>query len=248
MPFNRVNDGRCDYEYCCDGSDEWAHVGGVKCEDRCKEIGKVWRKEEEVRQKAAAAATKKKKELVAQAGRLRLEVEDRVDSLKREVDAAEITVKQLEVQLEEEIKKDSGRVLKGGSGRGGKVVALAALAKQRVTELLEALGDVRKQRDEAREKLKELEAVLSTFHSEYNPNFNDEGVKRAVRSWEDYVAGGKVGTDGGDAARERDIEEISKEDSPESGINWHEWEAMVDEPVEHEADVGKYNRMIVFFS
>lgn len=68
MPFLSVNDGVCDYDLCCDGSDEWAHVGGVKCEDRCKEIGKVWRKNDEQRKKSLGAAGKKRKELVAEAG------------------------------------------------------------------------------------------------------------------------------------------------------------------------------------
>ena len=42
IPFTYVNDGICDYELCCDGSDEWAGVDGVRCEDRCKEMGREW--------------------------------------------------------------------------------------------------------------------------------------------------------------------------------------------------------------
>nr|5JQP_B Chain B, Glucosidase 2 subunit beta-like protein [Thermochaetoides thermophila DSM 1495] len=44
IPFMYVNDGVCDYELCCDGSDEYAHAGGVQCENRCAAIGKEYRR------------------------------------------------------------------------------------------------------------------------------------------------------------------------------------------------------------
>jgi protein kinase C substrate 80K-H len=90
-----------------------------------------------------------------------------------------------------------------------------------VEELREGLVKVVGKRDALKEKVKELEAILSKFKEEYNPNFNDEGVKRAVKSWEDYAAN-KGESD--DSAEERDIEEISKPDSESEGINWAEWE------------------------
>lgn len=243
VPFSRVNDGVCDYEFCCDGSDEWEHVGGVKCADKCKEIGKQWRKEEEARTKALAAAMKVKKSLLQDAARMRGDVEREMQALKQNIGAAEQEVKVLEKKLEEEIRKDSGRVVKGASasGKGGKLATLVGLAKQRTEELLGALSDVRRQRDEAKAKIASLESLLSTFHEEYNPNFNDEGVKRAVRAWEDYVANGKSGPTAGDDALERDIEEISKPDSDENGINWAQWEATEDEGLtDHDADISKY--------
>ncbi|ODQ68684.1 hypothetical protein NADFUDRAFT_81555 [Nadsonia fulvescens var. elongata DSM 6958] len=42
IPNHRVNDGLCDYKLCCDGSDEWAHIGGVKCENRCEAMQREW--------------------------------------------------------------------------------------------------------------------------------------------------------------------------------------------------------------
>jgi protein kinase C substrate 80K-H len=97
-----------------------------------------------------------------------------------------------------------------------------------VEELRNALVEVRKERDEIRSRVQELEDVLSKFKVEYNPNFNDEGVKRAVRSWEDYAARGTV-----DAilnsARDRDWEAIAQPDDEQSGINWEQWETEGDE-------------------
>ncbi|KAK1138977.1 hypothetical protein N8T08_001621 [Aspergillus melleus] len=221
VPFQRVNDGICDYEQCCDGSDEWARVGGTKCEDRCKEIGKAWRKKDEQRQKSMTAALKKKRDLLVDAGRQQKEVEDAIKILEAELQGEEIKVKNLEADLERIETEERSKVVKGK--KTGKVNVLAELAKGRVEELRNALGEVRKERDETRSRVKELEEILSKFKVEYNPNFNDEGVKRAVRSWEDYaVRGTSESLENG--ARERDLDEIAKPDDDQSGVNWAQWE------------------------
>ncbi|PLB36667.1 putative protein kinase C substrate [Aspergillus candidus] len=221
VPFQRVNDGICDYELCCDGSDEWARVGGTKCEDRCKEIGKAWRKKEEKTQKSMTTALKKKKALLVEAARKETEISDAIRALEAEIQGQEIKVKDMEADLANIEKQEASKVVKGK--KGGKVNVLVGLAKTRVEELRDALTETRKERDEARSRVKELEEILSKFKVEYNPNFNDEGVKRAVRSWEDYAARG-TSEDLENSARDRDLDEISKPDDDQSGINWEHWE------------------------
>lgn len=130
--------------------------------------------------------------------------------------------------------KDASKVVKGA--KKGKVGVLAGLAKTRVNELREALGEVRGQRDDSRARVKELEEILSKFKVEYNPNFNDEGVKRAVRSWEDYAARGTAGDDSKGSERDHDLDEIAKADSETTGINWEYWENQDD----GEIDIGKF--------
>ncbi|CAI7593876.1 unnamed protein product [Penicillium glandicola] len=223
VPFQRINDGICDYEQCCDGSDEWARVGGTKCEDRCKEIGKQWRKQEEHNQKSMTAALRKKKDLLVDAGRQQQEIKDHIAILEAELQGAELKEQNLEADLQLAQEQDR-KVVRTGNGKGkGKVNALANLAKGRVDELRTALVDVRRQRDETRERVKELEDILAKFKVEYNPNFNDEGVKRAVRSYEDYAAR-EQGTEGANDAADRDLDEIAKADGEESGVNWEHWE------------------------
>lgn len=220
VPFTAVNDGICDYELCCDGSEEW---GGITtCPNKCDEIGKEWRKIDEARQKSLGNAGKKRKELVTEAGKLRKQVEDRVATLGTEVEAGEVKVKQLEVELAEVERKEKGKMVKGGSGKtGGKMGQLVGLAKQRANELKNALVRVRGERDSSRSRLQELEGILSTFKEEYNPNFNDEGVKRAVRAWEDYAARDKGAEP--DAAHDRDLDAMTKSDE-ENGIDWASFE------------------------
>jgi len=109
---------------------------------------------------------------------------------------------------------------------------LAGLAKRRVGELRGALVGVVEKRDKLREKVGELEAILKTFKEEYNPNFNDEGVKRAVKAWEDYAANKDAEGSGDESAEDRDYLDIAKPDSEEEGINWAEWETEEETEVE----------------
>lgn len=228
VAFLSVNDGICDYDVCCDGSDEWDHVGGVNCPDKCMEIGKEWRKQSEQKKRAMSDASKKQKELVVEASRLKKEVEDRISDLETNVKGMATKVKDLEVQLQEVERRERGKIVQS-AGKGSKVTVLAGLAKGRIEELRAALIDIRLQRDAGRKRIRELEALLTTFKAEYNPNFNDEGVKRAVRGWEEYAARDPVVED---AARDRDLEEMSKPDHEIDGIKWEEWERPDENDVE----------------
>ena len=198
----------------------------MKCENRCKEIGKEWKKQDEQNQKAMGTATKKRKELVASAAILRKEIEDRLQSLQTQIEGSTIKVKGLESSLAEVEKRERGKVVRG-PGKGSRIGILARLAKDRIDELRSALVDVRAQRDTSVARVTELEAILSKFKEEYNPNFNDEGVKRTVRAWEDYAARDKP--TGGDAAHDRDLDEISKPDGETGAIKWEEWEDVDDD-------------------
>ncbi|KAF2712396.1 hypothetical protein K504DRAFT_373582 [Pleomassaria siparia CBS 279.74] len=227
VPFTNINDGVCDYELCCDGSDEWDGIGGVKCEDRCSKIGKEWRKQDEARQKSLGAANKRRKELATEAGRLKKEVEDRIKTLHTQIQGAELKVTALEKSVQEIEKAEKGKVFKG-TGKGGKVTVLAGLAKDRIQELGDSLNRVRDERDTARSRVEELEAILTKFKEEYNPNFNDEGVKRAVKAWEDYAAQDHAGPD---EARDRDLESILSPDD-EAAIKWEEFESTEEGDIE----------------
>ncbi|KAF2488039.1 glucosidase II beta subunit-like protein-domain-containing protein [Neohortaea acidophila] len=222
LPFTNVNDGICDYELCCDGSEEWAGVGGVKCEDRCKEIGKEWKKHDEARQKSLGIAARKRKELVTEAARIRQEVQDRVQTLKTEIEGTELKVKQLEAEVKDVERRERGKVVKTAPGqKGGKMSVLVGLAKSRMAELHQSLTRVRRERDDYSSRLQELENLLMIFKAEYNPNFNDEGVKRAVRAWEEYAARDKEPLV--NVAADIDLDEILKSDK-DSGLDWDEYE------------------------
>jgi protein kinase C substrate 80K-H len=234
VPFTYVNDGICDYELCCDGSDEWEGVGGVKCEDKCKQTGIEWRKQNESRQKAQAIAGKKRRDLVTDAARLKLEIQDKISTAKVLMQAAEIKVKDAEDELVQVEKTEKLRVVKAPK-EGGKLGMLVALGKRRTEDLILNLQRTKDQRDDARTRIAELEGLLAIFKDEYNPNFNDEGVKRAVRAWEDYEARGRLQQD---IIVDKEIDEVLKPDF-ENGLIWEDYEE-----TESDTDARKFTVMI----
>ncbi|OAQ78854.1 glucosidase 2 subunit beta precursor [Purpureocillium lilacinum] len=226
VPFVYVNDGVCDYDLCCDGSEEFAGVGGIKCENRCDEIGKEHRKLEEEKRKNMEKAEKKRKTMAKEAKELRRRVEvrlaDHIDEIKElEAKKADLQKKLAAVELQEK-----GKVVRGEGG-GGKLGVLVGVAKTRVNELRNTLDGVLQQRNHLRAQVDELETILRKFKEEYNPNFNDEGVKAAVKSFEDYSA--RQETDVKDQIPDSEIEEVLKEDSDTIGVNWKEFEELGDD-------------------
>ena len=117
-------------------------------------------------------------------------------------------------------KKESNKVAK--SGGAGKLGILVGLTKGRLAEVRAALGRLKQQRDAYVSRVDELEEILKTFKEEYNPNFNDEGVKRAVRAWDDYAAKEKEMPYEQYDTAEQDLLVM---DVPESdGIDWEDFE------------------------
>lgn len=222
--FESVNDGRCDYDVCCDGSDEFGGVGGIKCPDKCNEIGKEYRKSEETRQKALQGALKRKKELATQASTSRKDVENLLALAETKIEALKVKVKDAETNLADVEHREKTRVVRGATtGGSGKLGILVNLAQERVKELRISLEKTKKQRDAMSARVLELEGLLSTLKEDRNPNFNDAGVKAAVQGWEDYAA--RDTDDSWTDAEDRDLDAVMAEDTDANGINWAEFEA-----------------------
>ena len=185
-------------------------------------------------------AAKRRKELAAEAARLRQEVVDRIGTLEKLVEGAEVKIAGLQRDLAETERLERGKVVKKPK-EGGKLGSLVQLAKDRMTELREALVEVRGERNMAKTRVEELEGILKTFKEEYNPNFNDEGVKRAVRAWEDYAAKDKAALS--NEARDRDLDEIMKPEEEAGPINWADYT----EQEEGDADVRKSQSLFHLF-
>lgn len=216
-----VNDGVCDYELCCDGSEEFLHAGGIKCENRCASIGKEWRRVEAERKQIKERSMKQKRALEQQAESLRKALETKVTSLRKDLEQLEVKKGELQRKFEEVERSERGKVVKPAAS-GGKLGILVGLAKTRIAELRSALDKVLDQRDDLQDKVDKLEDILRSLKEEYNPNFNDEGVKTAVKSWEDYAASA-------DPEKRSDVSDIDvmdalKEDGESSGIHWAEFE------------------------
>lgn len=218
VPFSYVNDGVCDYDICCDGSEEFDRV---KCDNRCAEIGKQHRALEDEKRKKMEKAQKKRDAMMSEASDLRRQAETKLADLTSEMAALEAKRTDLEAKHAEAKAQDSGRVVRG-SDSGGKLGVLVNLAKTRVNELRETLDNVAQDRTRLQSKVDELQTVLTKLKTDYNPNFNDEGVKAAIKSFEDFAA--REAADAPSQLIDSDIETILKEDGPEGGVNWVEFE------------------------
>ncbi len=108
------------------------------------------------------------------------QLEARISRLRGEIEALQTKKGELRTKLDEVERSERGKVVKD-HGAGGKLGVLVGLAKARVTELRETLDKVLDQRDDYQDRVEELESILRKFKEDYNPNFNDEGVKAAVR-------------------------------------------------------------------
>lgn len=223
-----VNDGVCDYEMCCDGSDEWAGIGGVNCVDRCEEIGNEWRRLDSIRQKNLRNALQKRSTLVSEAVALRASAKARINDLEQGILTKETETAILKKKLEDLERRDLSRAIKK-SGKVSKTAQLASLAKERVEKLRHALLGMVIQRDALTDRINNLESILTSLKEEYNPNFNDDGVKRAVKKWEDYAASEIVDRDEVSEAEDQEMDKVMEEDSAEHGIHWEEWEIEEDE-------------------
>ncbi len=224
IPFSYVNDGVCDYDLCCDGSDEYARKNGAKCANRCAAIGREFRHAEKERKKGEERALKRRRALVKQARQLKIQVQERLKKHRAELGDLEAKRNRLEKELADTERAERGKVVKTGRGAkaGGKLGILVNIARQRVEELRETLDKVLDHRDDLQDKVDELETILRNLKEQYNPNFNDEGVKGAVHAWEDYAA--KNSGEKTPPLEDNAIHEVLKEDSEESGVNWKEYE------------------------
>ncbi|KAF4983706.1 hypothetical protein FZEAL_922 [Fusarium zealandicum] len=223
VPFIYVNDGVCDYNLCCDGTEEYTGVGGVKCENRCAEIGKEYRRQEEEKRKNMEKAAKKRQTMVNEAQEIRQRVESKIADLNKEIAALEAKKEDLSSKHREVEQQEKGKVVRP-EGTGGKLGVLVGLAKTRVNELRGTLENVVHQRDALKERVGELEELLTKFKSEYNPNFNDEGVKSAIRTFEDYAARQETENADAMAYTDDDVLSVLKEDNESNGVNWKEFE------------------------
>lgn len=219
LPFSFVNDGVCDYDVCCDGSEEFGHV---RCPDRCAEMGREHRAVEAERRAMLQRAQAKRDALVHEAAGLRRRAESKLAELTAAM--ADLAAKKADLEAEhaEAKAQDAGRVVVGG-GLGG----LVNLAKTRVAELREKLDKAVQERTRLQDRVDELRAVLAALKTDYNPNFNDEGVKAAVKAFEDFVA--REAADPPSPLADADVGALLQEDGPHGGVNWAEFEEQGDD-------------------
>jgi protein kinase C substrate 80K-H len=190
----------------------------VKCEDRCAAVGVKARKIAETKAKSLNAALRKRAELIHKAEEERKTLETNIATWNAELASDAQRILEAERAFAEAQAQDKLRLRKEAT-KEGQLEKLRDLTKVRITELRVNLGMIKQQKYDAEFRVRELEGILATFKEEYNPNFNDEGVKRASKAWEEYESRGRLSPDW---ETENKAQELVREDT-EYGINWDDY-------------------------
>ncbi|KAK9479803.1 glucosidase II beta subunit-like-domain-containing protein [Lipomyces japonicus] len=192
LPASRVNDGVCDYDICCNGSDEWAGI--VKCENKCKEIAVEYNKKQAELKRIQVAGWNARSKLVTKAALQRASLEKDIRQIDAQLESANARVTKATETLKLAEVNASSRVSKKGS-------PVLERAKQRIKEYQDGVQILEKHISKLEARLNTAEDILTRLKDEYNPNYNDEGVKSAVKAFNEYRS---------NLASEEDIEEYFK--------------------------------------
>lgn len=191
LPSDRVDDGVCDYKICCDGSDE----PEGRCPNKCKEIHAAYLKQRAEQERILKQALKTKEKLISRAQLARESQEAQVDQMREESKLLEQQVVMLRAELEQVRQMAESQTEEESS------VATVPLEIQEVIDqLIHLETQIKLAAEQAAELSAEraqIDSVLSTLQTDYNPNFNDPAVKGAIKSWQTIRADAKIPIDQG---------------------------------------------------
>lgn len=170
----KVNDGVCDYDICCDGSDEYLNG---ECENRCGEVMKQYEEYLAEKKLAMSKALAAQKTMLARAKIAKVELEGKVANLKGDLEAGQRELKVLSEQLED-TEKDAENVAE----------SLVSELSHYVKEAQIQFSELSASSSADKERIAHLEGLLGDLVQNYNPNFNDLSVKQCVKLFEEYIS------------------------------------------------------------
>ncbi|KAK9237573.1 glucosidase II beta subunit-like-domain-containing protein [Lipomyces kononenkoae] len=177
IPSSRVNDGVCDYDICCDGSDEWAGI--VKCENKCREFAAEYAKKQAEVRRTQVAGWNARAKLVAKASSIRQALQKELTQLDNQIAVSDARVVKAKEALKLAEMQSSSRVGTKGSPLLGRV-------KARIEEYQKATAALTDRITMLEARLALAQEILQKLNEEYNPNYNDEGVKAAVKAYQEF--------------------------------------------------------------
>lgn len=182
----KVHDGVCDYEICCDGSDENNYeIGYIPCPDKCKEINKDYNKRKDSKVKLVTEGLKIKEKLIEKSKDLIEEIKDEKLRLTNEVNSIEIEINELETSKSsislEDIDENEDNNIKSENS------IFISQINQYNSKLETYVNSVNSNLENYKLKLNLLESILLKMTNEYNHNFNDPAVKEAANAYQDYI-------------------------------------------------------------
>lgn len=172
IPSYKIDDGICDYDVCCDGSDE---AEGI-CENRCIEMKKKHDKEVDEHNKKIIDGLKIKNKLLEKSKFIKLDIENLIQNYR-------VEIKEIENELikceEERNKLDENQEL---------IINNFKIIENDLDLLSDGLFNSFDKLNKYVVKLESLESILSKMSEEYNHNFNDPAVKQAAQDYFNFAA------------------------------------------------------------
>ncbi|KAH3663622.1 hypothetical protein OGAPHI_005023 [Ogataea philodendri] len=169
IPWFKVNDGVCDYDVCCDGSDEPEGL----CPSKCAEMHAAWEKENQKRDEIVRKGLEKKEKLAHQVFKKRSRLQHDLHQLESKI-----------AELEHELHQLSK--IRTYSQEENEIVAVFNDLTAKVEKLSEEASAKISQLQAQQDSLQKLENVLDTMNKEYNHNFNDPAVKAAAQAFQEH--------------------------------------------------------------
>ncbi|CAD1810617.1 Glucosidase II beta subunit-like family protein [Candida parapsilosis] len=166
----KLNDGVCDYDLCCDGSDEYK-LGG--CENKCKEIHRQLEEYKHNKLSFLKKASVKKERTIKIAHEKRLKLIENLRKLEQKVPELRSKCNSLKLQSENLDDADESVFDHLQDYFGG----LADKVKLHKRDILHQES-----------KLQALETILNFLSTHYNPNFNDAAVKEVIQKFQEYIS------------------------------------------------------------
>ncbi|RLV91639.1 Glucosidase 2 subunit beta [Spathaspora sp. JA1] len=171
----KVNDGVCDYDYCCDGTDE---IDGL-CQNKCGEIHQQYIEYKEGVDKFMETALKnKEKYLQIAKGRKdqliskQRKEQNQLSLLKKQWEGLQLELENN--QLQAELEQEEPSVYQALSDKFNDLNQKLQVNKDSVNS--------------NNNNIETLEQILRTLSNNYNPNFNDPAVKESINKFKQYIS------------------------------------------------------------
>ncbi|ORZ19163.1 glucosidase II beta subunit-like-domain-containing protein [Lobosporangium transversale] len=173
---SRLNDGVCDPE-CCDGTDEFAESGGIRCPNICQEVGAEARAERERVRKVVKEGSKIREEYISYGKGLK----DRLQIQLTDLQKKEEQIKKAASDAQDAL--DKAKVKQQEFLESSKADREAARDRQ-----LAPLIEQQAQRLNRAKTIKTLlRSTLEELKENHNKNYHDLAVKNTVTGFDEYL-------------------------------------------------------------
>lgn len=170
----KLNDGVCDYDICCDGSDEY--LTGT-CVNKCKQINDQFQTYKQATENDLNKSLQIKKKSLQDVIQQKQQIETKLQYLVTKL-------KQSETELE----KARSRLHRHASPNQKQPKTLYSKLSSYIDNIANQIESYNDKIDQKNMKIKQLETLLATMANEYNPNFNDLAVKDTIKKFKEYVS------------------------------------------------------------